>query len=78
MVDIFPKAKLLIKGKYGHHKVKKEKEGVRNQMAGAIDRTAWAGKMGIPVKISPTASKARKNGWLLTDVSSQLPREDSL
>lgn len=40
MVDIFPKAKLLIKGKYGHHKVKKEKEGVRNQTAGAIDRTA--------------------------------------
>lgn len=74
----FLRAELLIKGKYGHHKVIKEKEGRGNQESGATDRTARAGKVGIPVKIPPGAGKAGRNGWLLTDVSSHLPREGSL
>lgn len=36
----FLRAKLLIKGKYGHHKFIKEKEGIGNQESGATDRTA--------------------------------------
>lgn len=74
----FLRAELLIKGKYGHHKVIKEKEGRGNQASGATDRTARAGKVGIPVKIPPGAGKAGRNRWLLTDVSSHLPREGSL
>lgn len=74
----FLRAKLLIKGKYRHHKVIKEKEGIGNQASGTTDKTARAGKVGIPVKIPPVAGKAGRNGWLLTDVSSQLPWEGSL
>lgn len=39
-LDICLRTELLIKGKYRHHKVKKEKEGIRNPTAGATDRTA--------------------------------------